>query len=158
MATFEGAFHETFITGASARHARDVFADLDQITTHYGELERAEKLDDRTLAFYLPPKNHGITLFTGRYDCRYEPYEDHTLIWTTVGDTGNIRSEGRAVFTTGSDGRTTIDYQARLQLEMEVGRIAARLLGPVIRQAMNRETRAYVKRMIRAAETPPRSE
>jgi len=158
MAIFEGTFHETFNTGVSARHARDVFADLDQITAQYGDLEHTEKLDDCTLAFNLPPKNHGITIFTGRYDCRYVAHGDDTVTWTTVGDTGNIRSEGRAVFTTGSDGRTAIDYLANLQLDMDVGRIAARLLGPVIRQAMKRETRAYVKRMIRAAETSSRSE
>jgi len=152
MALFEGTFHESFTTSVSVRHARDVFADLDQITAHYGDLERADKLDERTLAFHLPPKNHGITTFTGRYDCRYEPEGEDALTWTTVGDTGNIRSDGRAVFTAGPEGRTTIDYQARLRLDMDVGRITARVLGPVIRQAMVQQTRAYVKRMIAAAE------
>ena len=151
MAIFHGDFHETFTTSASPLKARNTFGNLDTIITHYGELESGDKLDDNTVKFLLKEQNHGISKFQGTYTCRYTFPDEQTLVWETIGSDGNIQAEGKAIFKAGSEG-TEIDYHGKLAIEMNINKMMAGMLKPVVGQMINHEMRAYVKRMIVAAE------
>ena len=95
--------------------------------------------------------NNGISKFQGTYTCRYTFPDEQTLIWETVGDDGNIQAEGKATFK-GSETGTEIDYHGKLAIEMKINKMMAGMLKPVIGQMIAHEMRAYVKRMIVAAE------
>ena len=151
MAIFHGDFHETFTTSASPSNARDTFGNLDAIITNYGDLERGEKLDDNTVKFLLKEQNHGISKFQGAYTCRYTFPDEQTLIWETIGTDGNIQAEGKATFHAEAEG-TKIDYHGKLAIEMQLNKKMAGMLKFVVGQMIAHEMRAYVKRMIVAAE------
>ena len=151
MATFLGDFHEVFTSTADANHARKTFGDLDTIITHYGALEHGEKLDENTVRFTLKEQNQGVTSFQGRYTCRYLLDDANTLTWDTIGEDGNIKADGTAIFTPTANG-CSIDYHGRLALDMPINRMMAKVLKPVIQTVIAQEMRAYVKRMISAAE------
>ena len=152
MATFHGDFRETFTTQASPMDARNTFGDLDAIIANYGALEQGDKLNDRTVKFLLKEQNHGVTTFQGNYTCRYTFPDDSTLVWETVSEDGNIQAEGTATFTANAEGQTAIDYHGKLSLDMDLNKIMAGMLKPVVGQMIAYEMKEYVKRMIKAAE------
>ena len=152
MATFNGDFRETFTTKANALDARNTFGDLDAIIANYGALEKGDKLDDNTVAFLLTEQNHGVTKFQGNYTCRYTFPDESTLVWETISTDGNIQAEGKATFTATADGQTEIDYHGKLSLEMDLNKMMAGMLKPVVGQMIAYEMKEYVKRMIQAAE------
>lgn len=151
MAIFHGDFHETFTTTASPLNARNTFGNLDTIIANYGDLEHGDKLDDNTVKFLLKEQNHGVTKFQGQYTCRYTFPNEGTLVWETISEDGNIQAEGTATFSAGADG-TQIDYHGKLSIEMKLNKMMAGMLKPVVGQMIAHEMRAYVKRMITAAE------
>jgi len=153
MATFHGDFRETFTTKASPTDARKTFGDLDTIIANYGALEHGDKVDDQTVKFLLKEQNHGVTKFQGQYTCRYTFPDEQTLVWETLSADGNIQAEGKATFSTTSDGQTEIDYHGKLSLEMKLNKMMAGMLKPVVGQMIAYEMKEYVKRMIVAAES-----
>ena len=149
MAWMRGEFHEQFTTSATAEAACAAFANLDTIIANYGPLENAEKLDTQAIQFTLEEQNHGITTFQGRYTCRYIT-EGASLSWSSEGD-GNIKAEGTATFAS-SDSGATIDYRASLELDMGVNAMVAKMITPIVAAAIQKEMKAYIERMITAAE------
>lgn len=149
MAWIRGEFHEQFTTSATAEAACTAFANLDTIIANYGPLENAEKLDTQAIRFTLEEQNHGITTFQGTYTCRYVT-EGVCLTWSSEG-TGNIKAEGTATFTPSESG-ATIDYRASLELDMSVNAMIAKMIAPIVGAAIQKEMKAYVERMIAAAE------
>ena len=151
MPRFVSDFRETFTTSASAEVAHRAFGDLDVLIANYGDLERADKHDERTVEYLLKEANHGVTTFQGHYTCRYDYTDDHTVTWTTTSEGSNIVASGTARFTATPNG-ASIDYDARIELEMDIPRLMAPMLKPVISQVAAHEMKQFVKRMIRAAE------
>ena len=149
MAWMRGEFHEQFTTTASAEAACAAFGDLDTIVANYGPLDNAEKLDAQALQFTLEEQNHGFTTFQGRYTCRYV-IDGSRLTWSSEGE-GNIKAEGTATFTSTPSG-ASIDYRASLELEMGVNAMVAKMITPIVAAAIQKEMKAYVERMIAAAE------
>lgn len=153
MATFKGSFHDEFTVAAPPEAVLAQFLDLDQIVEHYGDLESTERLDDHTIRFLLTNQNHGVFSFQGRYDCRYERADDRTTVWTSQGDDGNVHTSGKATVAPGSEpGTTRLDYQADMALDIEVNKMLAPVLEPVVKASIGQQMRAYVKRMISAVE------
>ena len=102
--------------------------------------------------FLLNEKNHGVTKFQGKYTCRYTFPDEETLIWETLGQDGNINASGKATFKATADGQTEIDYHGLLSLDMDLNKMMAGMLKPVVGQMIAYEMKEYVKRMIAAAE------
>lgn len=152
MATFQGDFRETFTTSATPLHARNTFGDLDTIIENYGALESGTKKDNETVTFLLTEQNHGVTKFQGNYTCRYTFPNDETLVWETLGTDGNIQASGTATFKANAAGTTEIDYHGKLALDMNLNKMMAGMLKPVVGQMIAHEMKEYVKRMITAAE------
>lgn len=154
MAIFKGAFQESFTVAAEPAVVLAQFLDLDQIVEHYGDLESAERIDAQTLGFLLENQNHGVFSFQGRYTCRYVPEGDDAVVWKSEGAGGNIETQGRASVAPGPDpGSTTLTYQATMSLDIEVNKMLAPVLEPVVKASISQQMGAYVKRMIKAAES-----
>jgi len=153
LARFEGTFHEVFTVRAEPRAVLDQFLSLEQIIAHYGDLESAEQLDANTLRFLLKNQNHGVFSFQGRYDCRYVAQGDSATTWASQGEGGNVFTSGRASVAPGDEpGTTRLDYQADMALEIDVNKMLAPILDPVVKASIAQQMRAYVKRMIKAVE------
>lgn len=154
MARFQGTFHEVFTVRAEPAAVLDQFLSLAQIIEHYGDLESAEQLDDHTLRFVLKNQNHGVFSFQGRYECRYVPDGDSATTWASQGEGGNVFTSGRASVAPGDQpGTTLLDYQADMALEIDVNKMLAPVLDPVVKASIAQQMRAYVKRMIQAVES-----
>jgi carbon monoxide dehydrogenase subunit G len=153
MARFEGTFHDIFTVRAAPEAVLAQFLDLDQIVAHYGDLDSAERLDPETLRFLLKNQNHGIFSFQGSYACRYRRASDTSTTWASEGEGGNVFTSGRASVAPGDEpGTTKLDYQADMALEIEVNKMLAPVLDPVVKASIAQQMRAYVKRMIQAVE------
>jgi hypothetical protein len=142
-----GSFRDRFAIAAAPTVVRDHFADLDRIVANYGPLARSERIDAHTITFVLAPQNYGITTFHGRYTCRYQPFAEDRLTWQSVGD-GTITASGEIRCTPDGRGGTSMDYQHQLGLQLDVNALLLRAIAPVAAQAIARESRAYVERMI----------
>jgi carbon monoxide dehydrogenase subunit G len=151
MARYTAEFDETFQVSASPEDVLRQFLDLDQVIEHYGDLDSAEYLDENTLRFLLTNQNHGVFSFQGHYDCRYLPDGDDAVVWESVGEGGNIVTKGRATVTE-SLGGCTLHYVAEMTLDIEVNKMLAPLLKPVVEASIPHEMKGYIKRMIKAVE------
>ncbi len=151
MPRFTSEFDETFHSDVPLARLRDHFADVEAVIAHYGHLEHADRRDDRTVHFVLPPQNHGVTTFNGRYTCQWTVVDDHTVRWRTVEDgSGNMWSEGEATFRE-EGGRTAMHYRHTLAIDLSVNRMLAKMIRGVVAEVTRRELRAYVLRMLAAA-------
>lgn len=88
-----------------------------------------------------------MTTFRGEYTCHYEVVDDRTVRWHSDPD-GNIDSSGTATFEPVGDGVTAMDYRATLVLDIEVNRFLAKAIGKVVETMIEREMRAFLRRMI----------
>lgn len=148
MARFTADLTEVFWTDKDPESARDHFSDPDAIAANYGGLASWDKLGNGGVKFVLPKKNHGVATFEGRYTCVWTPDSKTGLSWTTPDDPEtNLWSSGKALFTR-EGGRTRVDYEQHTAIELNVGRILAKALNPVVREMTKRELRAYVERML----------
>ncbi len=148
MAKFKGHFHATYAVDAPLEATRNHLADLDAVVAHYGDtLERGEPRGDGVLALWLREQNYGVTRYRGHYVCRWEVVDPHTVRWRT--EPGhNLDSSGTAKFSALPDGRTRMDYDITLVLDIDVGRLLAGVIGGIVSQAVAREARAYVERLV----------
>ncbi|TVQ91676.1 MAG: hypothetical protein EA397_08690 [Deltaproteobacteria bacterium] len=153
MAKFSGSYEESLTVSATPDDVLAQFRDLDQIVEHYGDLESAERLDAQTLRFVLTKQNHGVFSFQGRYDCRYVPDGDDAVSWRSEGQGGNIETTGHASVAAGPEpGTTTLRYQASMTLDIDVNKMLAPVLEPVVKASISQQMGAYVKRMVKAVE------
>lgn len=151
---YQGEFSETFQVAASPDRVRQQFLDLDQVIAHYGDLDSADRVDDQTLRFVLTEQNQGVFTFQGRYDCRYQPQGDDGVSWDSVPtDDANIETTGKLTVREGdSPGSSVLDYSASMTLDIEVNKMLAPMLKPVVEAAIAHQMKDYVKRMLAAAE------
>jgi len=148
VAKFTGTFHHDYVLDAPLEVARDHFADLYAVIANYGStLERAEKRGDGTLALWLKEQNYGVTRFRGHYVCRWSTPDEHTVRWETLGE-HNMDSRGTARFEAVGHGGTRLVYDIRIVLDIDVGRLLTKVIGKVVSQAIGREARAYVDRLV----------
>jgi uncharacterized membrane protein len=155
VAKFTGSFHQDYTLQAPLEAARDHFADLDAVIANYGStLERADKQGDGTLSLWLKDQNYGVTRFRGHYVCRWSTPDEHTVRWETL-EAANMDSSGTARFERLPDGRTHLVYDIRLVLDIDVGRLLTKVIGKVVEQAIAREARAYVERLIATLPASP---
>ncbi len=150
MPTFTAQFHDVFSCACPPAAALATFADTQVIAANHGDLDHAEQLGDGRVAYVLTPQNHGVTTFQGRYTCHYTARDGQRLVWSTEPG-GNMTSAGTATFTATPTG-CRIDYRATLTVDMDVGRLVAAVVRPVFGKMAQRGQRAYVERMISAAE------
>lgn len=145
MPRFSGEYRETFVVRAPLEKARDHFADLDTIAANYGGLVKHEKKGDDTLYFLLKPKAEKGISFQGEYTARYVVDGD-VLRWSTV-DGKNMWSEGTARFVREGDDRTRVEYHQRIETEMSINRLLAKIASPIVSREITNGVKQYLQRM-----------
>ena len=151
MARYAGEYAEVFTVRAPLDKVAAHYGDLDAIARNYGTLEKFNKVDDRTLHFVLLPRSEKGITFKGEYTCRYTFPSPNVLEWSTV-TTRNLWSTGRAVFSDAGAGTTRVDYRQKMEAEMEVGMLLAKLAGPIVSFQIREGVKSYVQRMARDIE------
>ena len=152
MAPIEASFDDHFTVKAPLDRVREHFASAEQVARHYGKLDRYELRDPHTVRFVQPSYNYGVTRFDGRYTCRYQVVDDHTVRWSTLPEDHNMENTGTARLSPGPGGSTLLHYQATLAIDLDVNRILRATLAPVVSRIVAEEMRGYVKRMIATVE------
>lgn len=145
MAVFSGAYEETFTIDVPLDKARAHFSNLDNIGKNYDGVDRYEKVDDRTLSIHLVPQSAMGVTFKGRHICKYQ-LDDRQMSWTSD-SSGNMRSRGYAKFKAVGDNRTSITYRDEIECDIEINRIVAKALAPIVRRDIEKGVRNYLKRM-----------
>lgn len=146
MPRFSGEYRETFTLNAPIDAAKAHFADLATIAANYGGLVSHEIHDEHEITFVLEPKSEKGVTFNGQYRCRYEFTSDDTLEWKTV-STANMWSTGKARFTAVGDDRTRVDFTQHIETEMQVNKLLAKLIKPIVAREINGGTKGYLDRM-----------
>jgi carbon monoxide dehydrogenase subunit G len=141
MARFTGTLEQTFTTPADLDTCKAHFLDLDAVRRCYPGLDHAETLDDATLKLTLQERQQMGERFVGTYTCRWAP-TDTGVQWRTLGDGNNMWVDADLTFTPTGTG-TSIHWHQTLALELNVNRIVARMLQPVVSRLIARGMRDY---------------
>lgn len=153
MTRFEGHYDQTHTVSAPPEVVLAQFLDLDQIIEHFGDLDSADRVDENTLTFHLKEQNHGVFTFKGLYTCRYLADGDVGVKWASEGE-GNVETKGHLTVAPGdAAGTTRLHYVADMALEIDVNKMLAPMLKPVVEAIIPHQMGDYVKRMIKGAES-----
>jgi uncharacterized membrane protein len=150
MPKFSGEFRETVTVNAPIEVTRAHFADLPTIAKNYGDLSGHEIHDDVEITFTLQPKSEKGVTFHGKYRARYEFKEENRLTWRTV-DTKNMWSTGSARFTDLAGTRTRVEFMQVIETEMQVNRLLAKVIKPIVSREITKGARDYLARMAKTA-------
>ena len=155
MARFESRFTETLSSPASPERALAFLRDPEARIRATEELERCERVDERSVRFFLKTERHGPVEFNGRYLLRWSR-EGDTVRWSTVHEPGsNITVSGQARITPDGRGGSRIDWDEQVATELPINRIVAKAVGPVASRLMARGIRGAVERMLAGVVTAP---
>ena len=97
------------------------------------------------MRFFLREQDHGAYKFRGEYSVHYEIVKGD-LVWKTVGS-GNLTNRGRARFRQ-EEGGTAIDFEQEIVLDYPIGRLAAKVVQPLVSRLSKASMRRYVLRML----------
>lgn len=146
MARYGGEYTETFTVNVPIDEAKAHFSNLDNIAQCYGDVKSAKKLSKPgTLKLTLHPKTEVGVTFNGEHTCTWRLKGD-TLEWKST-DSGNMFSEGTAVFTPAGKKKTKITYTERMELDMDVNFLIRHLIGPIVSKQIRDGVRDYLARM-----------
>jgi len=146
MPRFEGQYEETFTVDAPLKVVADHFGDLDTIAANYGPLLRFERIGDDTLHLILEPKSEKGVTFNGEQKCRWQRPSDDVLTWDTA-ETRNMWSKGRATFTAVGENRTRVHFSQNITTEMQVNRLLAKVIQPIVKREIAKGVQQYLERM-----------
>lgn len=149
MAEFDGSHEETFTVDVPMETAKEHYGGLDTIIANYPNLERGEKVDDKTIHFHLKPRSAMGAEFKGEYRCEYTFSSDTHLDWRTVGS-GNIKANGSIDFKSLGDAKTQLVYRQNLTLDMPVNRLLAKAIKPIVKGNITKGAKDYLDAMKRA--------
>jgi hypothetical protein len=148
MPRFAGEYDETFEVAAPLDVAKGHFGSLDAIVANYGPIQSSRRIDPDTLEITLVPRSEKGVTFNGKYACRYT-WDGDTLTWTTTA-TQNMWSTGRARFVRLSDTRTQVVYSQRMETEMQVNALLAKVIAPIVNSEIRKGVKDYLERMRRS--------
>jgi carbon monoxide dehydrogenase subunit G len=115
------------------------------------EIESSTRLDAQTVRWIRKPVAVRGFQFRGEYTARYEYDGDGHVRWYTIGE-GNVRSQGEARLFELGDGTTRVEYQAAIECDMDVHRVLALVLRPLIEHRIKSGLGAFVTRVKRSLE------
>lgn len=111
------------------------------------DLEKHEAIDDKTYRFVLIEKNEKGVRFKGDYTVQYDYDGDKTLTWKTTSE-GNMSSTGKATFKALGDTRTSVDYTETIVCDMDVNRLLAKVIKPIVNREISKGVGGYLDRVI----------
>ncbi len=145
MARFEGKHSERVIVDAPLPAVRDHFASLEATLAATGDIERSA-IDGDTIHYVLKAQDLGVVKFQSDFRCRYT-LEGDELRWATV--EGNTHQQGRARFSA-SEAGTAIDFEEQIAVDMDVPKMMAGMLKPVVAQVLAHEVKGFLGRMVKS--------
>lgn len=144
MATFESTYTHTFTVPVSLAVARDHFANPEVIIAHTQDVETATVEGD-TIHFVMKAQEHmGISTFQPDYRSTYTVSGD-VIRWAPKGE-ANTRQSGSATFTARGD-ETEVVYSESVAIDMDVPKLMAPMLKPVIGAVLSHEIKEFTARM-----------
>ncbi|HTR50073.1 MAG TPA: SRPBCC family protein [Kofleriaceae bacterium] len=147
MPTFASRDKRTISIRAPHERVAAALASPDDIARFLGDdLEASTKVDDRTLRIVRKPVEEMGVRFHGDYTVRYTRDGTDRITWTTITN-GNMRSHGSATVTTQADGTTRVEYDESIECDMEVNRLLAVALRPIVERKMKSGVGAYLERV-----------
>lgn len=150
MPKFSGDYRETVTINAPIEAVRTHFADLPTIAANYGDLQGHEIHDAAEITFTLMPKSEKGVTFNGQYRARYEFKGENRLTWRTV-DTKNMWSTGSATFSSVGGDRTRVEFVQQIETEMQVNRLLAKVINPIVSREITKGAKEYLARMAKTA-------
>ncbi len=132
MPTFSSSDKRTVTIRASQDQVAEALTVPERIEQALAdELESSAKVDDHTVRWIRKPVEEKGVRFRADYVVHYE-YDGHgTVTWHTVGH-GNMRSNGEAKLQPAPDGGTRVEYSESIECDMDVNRILAAVLRPIV--------------------------
>ena len=110
------------------------------------DLEASQVVDASTLHLQRKPVEEKGVKFRADYTVRYAYDGSGKITWSTVG-TGNMRSNGEALIAANDDGSTRVDYRESIECDMEVNRILAAVLRPIVERKIKSGVGDYLARV-----------
>jgi uncharacterized membrane protein len=150
MALFKGSHQETFVVDLPLGKAKEHFSSLDNIIASYGNLDRGEKVDEKTIHFKLEPKSAMGATFVGDYSVEYSFSSDNVFEWHSVGS-GNMEAKGGIDFRSLGEHRTELSYRQNMTVDMPVNRLLAKALSPIVSKNISGGIVEFLDRMKRSA-------
>ncbi|MFT6399030.1 MAG: putative membrane protein [Bradymonadia bacterium] len=150
MPKFSGEYRETVTVSAPIDAVKKHFADLPTIAANYGDLQGHEIHDEAEITFTLMPMSEKGVTFNGQYRARYEFKGDNRLTWRTV-DTKNMWSTGTATFSEVGGDRTRIEFVQTIETDMQVNRLLAKVIKPIVSREITKGAKEYLSRMAKTA-------
>ncbi len=132
MPTFSSSDKRTLVIHASPERVAEALTVPEQIRESMAEtLESSAKVDDHTVRWIRKPVEEKGVKFRADYVVHYEHDGHGHVKWQTVGN-GNMRSNGHATLAATPDGGTRIEYSESIECDMDVNRILAAVLRPIV--------------------------
>ena len=132
MPTFASSDKQTIQIQSSKQRVADTLSSPDRIRELMGDkLDYAETLDAHTLRLIRKPVEEKGVRFRGEQTIRYEYNGNGTVTWKTISE-GNMRSRGEARLTEVSDTVTSVEYRETIECDMDVNRLLAAILRPIV--------------------------
>ena len=142
--TYAADYEETFTVPIPPDAAQRHFSDVDVIGRNYGPVDEWEKIDELTVRVKLVPQEHKGLTFRGEYTARYT-HAPGALRWDTLSQ-GNMRSRGTATFKAKGSG-TEVHYSQHIEVDVEVGKLLGKVVGPFITLGVRDGVKTYLARM-----------
>ena len=144
MATFSSTHQTTLSVPLPPAEARAAWADPQRQARCRPELASHEVPGPGLLRLRMKEMKHGPTAFTADYTLRFSEEGDR-LLWRSLPG-GSPQVEGSARFQA-APGGSTVTYEERVSVTMELGVVAAKLLRPIVEAMMERGMKGFVERM-----------
>ena len=123
----------------------------ERLRPYLDDVERGQKIDERTYRWIRKEVQEKGVRFKGDYTVRYELEGDHKVTWSTL--SGNMKSYGSAQFVAVGDAATEVRYCETIECEMQVNRILAVALRPLVQRRIRNGVSEYLGRVKQGLES-----
>lgn len=144
MPTFSGTLSRTLTISRGKEEVMEVMTNPDKFSAYLGDLETIEKKGEDSWRLILKEMNEKGVRFKGDYTVKYTTSGD-TLTWETTSQ-GNMSSTGKAVFRDRGAGSTEVDYTETIECNMDVNRLLAKVIKPIVQREIARGVGSYLDR------------
>lgn len=146
MPTFSNSDKRTITIHATPAQVVEALTIPERIRQAMGdEIESSENVDAQTVHWVRKPVEEKGVKFRADYVVRYEFDGRDKVSWSTVGS-GNMRSRGEARLAPDGNG-TRVEYSEAIECDMEVNRILAAVLRPIVERKIKTGVGAYLDRV-----------
>ncbi len=154
MATFSSSDKRVVTIHASPERVVEALITPERIKESMAdELESSATVDDHTVRWIRKPVEEKGVKFRADYVVHYDYDGRDKVSWHTVGG-GNMRSNGEARLAAAPEGGTRVEYSESIECDMEVNRILAAVLRPIVEHKIKSGVGKYLANVKAGLERP----